>query len=258
MKRTIGITLFLSAFVANACGGSSQQPAASAAATQAVASAAASAAATSAATTAPSAAPSANPDQALIDLLRSGKGGGYKVTYTFNMAGGPTSSNQTGTMTQTVKPPQLRQDMTLTVGGKTQSFSTFITTAGTFTCGAFISGTPACFSFGGAAASAAVPQAPTGVPTDLTGFNLAPTSSKTVAGQDTRCFNFTGPASTTGATAGQTYSATGCYTSQGVPLYISSKVGTIESTMTATSFSTTVTDADFALPYPVQKFPGQP
>lgn len=50
----------------------------------------------------------------------------------------------------------------------------------------------------------------------------------------------------------------GCYTAEGIPVYTSSKAGGIEVVMSATSFSTNVTDGDFALPYPIQKLPGQP
>jgi len=256
MRTIAGTTLFSLALVASACGGSSSQPAASAAASQAAATAAATTAATSAPTAAPTAAATADQDKALLDLLRT-KAAAYKVTYNFAMAGGTTSSDQIGTLTQIFKAPFYRTDMTLTVGGKTQTISTIIRTEGTFTCGAFISATGGCYQFAGASGAALAPQAPTSVPTDLAGWNLVPTTSKNVAGTDTRCFTFTGPATST-QTAGQSVTATGCYTSQGVPLYISSRVGTIESTMTATQFSTSVTDADFALPYPVQKFPGQP
>ena len=197
------------------------------------------------------------------DLLRGGKGSAYKVTYNFAMSGGTTTQDQTGSLTQTVKVPLFRQDLTLTVGGKTQTITTIINGQGTFSCGSFISGTPGCFNFGGATgaaigAAATAPQGPTGVPSDLAGWNLVPASSKNVAGQDTRCFSFTGPTATTGAAAGVSVTATGCYTSQGVPLYIASKVGSITSEMTATQFSTSVTDADFALPYPVTQIPGFP
>jgi hypothetical protein len=263
MNRWIAAsTLLILALVFTACASKSSDTGAGAPATQA----AATTAPTPTAAPTPTPAPTANPDQALIDLLRGGKAGAYKVTYTFSMAGGTTTTNQTGTLTQTVKSPLLRQDVTLTVGGQTQTISTFVKPDGIFTCGAFISGSAACFNFSGAlggaigGAAAAAPQGPTGIPSDLSGWNLVPTSSKNVAGQDTRCFTFTGASSaaTTGATAGQTLSGTGCFTTQGIPLYISTKTGTISAEMTATSFSTTVTDADFALPYPVQQIPGRP
>lgn len=249
MKKIIGVTLFTLALVASACGGSAPQSASSAAPTQAAASAAATTAATTAPTTAPTAAAAADPDKALLDLLRN-KSASYKVTYDFTQSG----TTEKNTLTQYYKAPNFRQDITVTSGGKTQTISTIINSQGTFSCGAFTGTTAACINFGGAGAGAAAgpgAQGPQGAPTDLAGYNLAFTTSKTVAGQSTRCYNFTG--TQTGGVE-----IVGCYSSQGIPLYMSTKAQGFSAEMIATAFSTTVADADFALPYPVQQIPGFP
>lgn len=251
--RMLGTSIVALALVASACGGASSPGAAAtaaptapgAAATQAPATAAPAAAATAAAT----AAPTVDPDKALIDLLRSGKAGAYKVTYTVSQTGGGSSS--TSTISQAYKPPFFRTDMSVTDAGQTQTFTTIVRPEGTFLCAA-LTGAPGCFSFGaGGAGGLGVPAAPDPIPDDLTGWNLVPSATRSIAGQQARCFSFSGAAAAGAET-------TGCYSKEGIPLLVSSKAAGSEVTMTATAFSTTVTDADFTLPYPVQKLPGQP
>jgi hypothetical protein len=259
MRKITSTTLLFAALAVSACGGAAQ-PAASTAPTQAAASAAATTAATTAPTTAPSAAASADQDKALLDLLRA-RSAQYKVTYDFTLSNVPTGKQQ---LTQYFKSPSFRQDITTSVGGQNQTFITIISPQGTFSCGAFGPQGNACINFGALAGGLTPPSgapttgtsggagsAPQGAPTDLTGFNLAFTSTKTVAGQSTRCYNFTGS-----QTAG--VEITGCYSSQGIPLYIATKASTFTSEMIATQFSTNVTDADFALPYPISQIPGFP
>ena len=265
MRKITGATLSFVALVVSACGGSAQQPASSAAASQAPATAAATTAATTAptaATTAPTAAPTAaataDPDKSLLDLLRA-RTAQYKVSYDFTLSSSP---GEKQSLTQYFKAPNFRQDVTVTTGGTTQTISTIVNTQGTFSCGAFGGTTSSCINFGALTGGTRPGGAPTtggsgagsgpqGAPTDLAGYNLAFTTSKTVAGQSTRCYNFTG--TQTGGVE-----ITGCYNSQGIPLYMSTKAATFSSEMIATSFSTNVTDADFALPYPVQQIPGFP
>ena len=245
--RLLASVFAVASLLASACGGAAAPSAAATAAPSAQAAAATSAAATAA--PAATAAGTANPDQALIDLLRSGKTGAYKVTYTMSQTGGGTTS--TGTISQAHKPPFFRTDMTVGDGGQTQTFTTIVRPEGTFLCAA-LTGAPACFSFGaGGAGGLGVPSAPDPIPDDLTGWNLVPSSSRSIAGQQARCFSFSGAAAAGAET-------TGCYSKEGIPLLVSSKAAGTEVTMTATAFSTTVSDADFTLPFPVQKLPGQP
>ena len=255
MRKIIGVTLSFTALIASACGGGGAQPAATAAPTQAAASAAATTAATTAPTTAPTAAATADQDKALIDLLRA-RSAQYKVTYDFTLT--PSPGGGTQQLTQYFKAPNFRQDIT----ANGQTFITIINAQGTFSCGAFGPQGNGCINFGALAGGLRPSGAPTtggtgagsgpqGAPTDLTGFNLAFTSTKTVAGQTARCYSFSG-AQTSGV------EITACYSSQAIPLYMSTKSAQFSSEMTATSFSTNVTDADFALPYPVTQIPGFP
>lgn len=252
MGKLLGTTVIALALVASACGGkaSPETTATQAAATQA----AATTAPTIAPTPAPTAAPTADPGQALLDLIKAGKGSAYKVTYTLTtVTSGKTTS---GTYSLAWKPPFFRVDMSLgPASGAAQSFTTITRPEGTFLCAA-ITGAPACYSYAaGSPGAAGIPTAPQPIPSDFTGWGLTPAGSKTVVGTETRCYSFKAPAGTAASAAGDT---TGCFTSQGVPLYVSSKAGGSDITMEATSFSTTVSDADFALPYPVEKLPGQP
>jgi hypothetical protein len=227
---------------------------ASGAAPSSSAPAATQAAATTAATTAPTAAAAspaatANPDTALIDLIRGGKAA-YRVTYEMKTTGGGQST--TATYTQSYKPPFFRVDI---VGATpAENVTSLVRPEGTYVCGAF-TGAPSCFSFGGgAAAGGNLPAPPQPIPTDLTGWGIARASARTIAGQSTSCFSFTTPTGQGGAG----FETVGCYTVQGIPLFMSSKSAGTEVSMTATQFTTSVTDADFAVPFPVQKLPGQP
>jgi hypothetical protein len=238
--RLAALSFTALALIASACGG----------ATTPTAAASATGAATSAATTAPTAAASANVDQSLIDLVKN-RAASYKVTYDMTQTG---QADKT-TITQYFKAPFFRQDMTISAGGQTTTFITLVRPEGTYTCGTLLGPTPGCFSFGGAAGGAGglgAPQAPQVVPQDLAGIGFVASGTRTVAGRDARCFTLTGGAQAPGA------QVVSCYTAEGVPVYMSSKAGGTEVTMSATAFSTNVSEADFAVPYPVQKLPGQP
>jgi len=182
---------------------------------------------------APSLAPTTDPDKALLDLLRARKAA-YEVTYEYYVPAGRVI------LVEYVKPPYYRRDWLA---------SRWITRPeGTFRCGS--SGAElVCFLL---AAPGATPQpgalGPPVLPTDLTGWDLTFTGTKTVAGESTRCYDLTN-------TKGGGSQTIACYTSEGIPLYVDVASAP---TMTATRFSTNVNDADFALPYAVQQFPGLP
>ena len=197
---------------------------------------------------APSAAASANPDSALIDLIRGGKASAYKVTYTMTTSGG--GQNTSTTFSQAFKSPYYRVEMAMEGSG---TVITLVRPEGSYLCGAIFGPSPSCFSTG-AGGGANLPAPPQPIPTDLAGWGIVATSGRTVAGQSTSCFSFKAP--TTPGGAG--FETIGCYTTQGIPLFMSTKSAGTEVSMTATQFSTTVGDADFAVPFPVQKIPGQP
>ncbi|MDE3193281.1 MAG: hypothetical protein KGN00_06290 [Chloroflexota bacterium] len=182
-------------------------------------------------------------DSALMALIRA-HSTSYKVSYQFTAAG----QTGTGTITQYVKAPYFRQDMAMP--GVPTTFSTYVRPEGTFMCGA-MTGSPACYSTGAGAATPPEPHGPETLPQDLSGWNIVPSGTKTVAGQTTRCYSFSGAA----AAGAQ---LTGCYTTDGIPLYMMTSAGGAQTEITATSFSKSVADADFTLPYAVQKLPGMP
>jgi len=72
--------------------------------------------------------------------------------------------------------------------------------------------------------------------------------SQTIAGVTAECFAFSDSAD--GA------SGTICYSPEGVPLMIDARSAEGDFRLTASSYSTSVTDADFEAPYPVTSFPG--
>lgn len=207
------------------------------------------AAATVAATTSVPATGSPSGDSALIDLIRGNKATAYKVTYQMKTTGG--GQDTTTTFTQASKPPFFRVDVTGATAA--ESITSLVRPEGTYVCGAFL-GSPACFSAGSGGGGLGVPAPPQPIPTDLTGWGITTTSGRTIAGQSTSCFNFSTPTGQAGAGA----ETIGCYTQQGIPLFMSSKSAGTEVSMTATQFTTNVSDADFAVPFPVQKLPGQP
>lgn len=73
-------------------------------------------------------------------------------------------------------------------------------------------------------------------------FNSSFQGTKSIAGQTAQCY---GVKALTGAAFG---GVTSCYSSSGVPLLMQMKSPGQEFTMEASSFSTSVTDADFKLP----------
>ena len=234
MRRLFGIVPSVALIVAAACGGGGSQPTAG--------SPAASAAATSAAATPAATAAAAGPK--LVDLIKQGKLAAYKVTYKWTMAG--SGQNIDSTQTWYYKPPKMRYDFAVAGQGGV-SISYFVLEDGAYICTA-LTGTAFCQKTAGQAELQQNPAASfdlqmSGKPDQ---FNATFTGSKTIAGQQAQCFGVKSVA------AGAFGDVNSCYSSSGVPLFMQINSQGSNMTMEATSFSTTVSDADFKLLGPVR------
>ncbi len=238
MRRIIGMgAAFLFAV---ACGGGGSQ---TAPATQA-ASAEPMAAATSAPTSTITASQPTQAGPKLIDLVKAGRLASYKVTYKWTVSGqGQSMDSQ---QTWYYKPPKARYDYALAgAGGAT--FSVYALEDGTYFCTnaggtAFCQKTSAEAAFQQNAAADFDLQV-SGKPDQ---FSATFTGSKTIAGQQAQCF---GVKSLAGGAFGD---VTSCYSTTGIPLSMQVSSQGSSFSMEATSFSTTVSDADFKLPGPVR------
>ncbi len=230
--RRIGAGLLAVLLFGAACGGGQPtgagQP--SAQATLATAAPAGSAAASSAA---------AGPN--LLDLLKTGKQTNYKVSYRWSIVtGGQTITSQ---QTWYYKPPKARFDYAL--GQTGTSFSLFVLETGTFLCTS-AGGTAFCQK----SSQQSALQQNQAADFDLQvrdhpdQFNSTYQGTRAIAGQQGQCYVVKSLA------ASALGEVTSCYSSAGVPLYQQIKAQGSEVTMEATSFSTTVSDADFQLPAP--------
>jgi hypothetical protein len=216
-----------------ACGGAAS-PVAQAPATTAGSAASVAASSQSTATNAASGGPN------IADVLKAGKTTTYKATYTWTVAAG----GQTTTSEQTwfYKAPNSRFDYSL---GQSASFSIYSLADGTYIC--TNAGATFCQKAAGQAAFGQNPAADFAfqLQADPSKFNASFTGSQTIAGQQAQCYKVQ-------SVAGSFGDVSTCYSSTGVPLKttIASSGSTV--TMEATAFSTTVTDADFALPAAVR------
>lgn len=160
-------------------------------------------------------------------LFTAAKTASYKVTYRLSGTGG--AQPLTGEQTMYIKPPNTRVDMTTMVGGQTGHMSLYSLPDGVFMClrqgQVFCTKSPVPLPSAADLVRQNLPADPTSV---------TPQGSRQIAGQSTACFR-------SGA-GGQ--AATMCMTEGGVPLYMESAGSVLE----ATSFSTSVSDADFTLP----------
>ncbi|HEY8807884.1 MAG TPA: hypothetical protein VIN70_09910 [Candidatus Limnocylindria bacterium] len=229
------IVLAASAIALAACGG--------AAAPAAQAPAATTAAAVSTSTQAASTAAAATPSGPNIaDLLKTGKATTYKATYKWSVtAGGQTSTSE---QTWYYKAPNSRFDFS---AGPGATFSVFSLTDGTFVCTS-AGGTSFCQKSADQAAFGQNPAADFALQLqgDPTKFNAAFTGTQSIAGQQAQCYSVKSIA------AGAFGDVSTCYSSTGVPLKTTMTAQGSAFTMEATSFSTTVTDADFTLPAAVR------
>jgi outer membrane lipoprotein-sorting protein len=178
----------------------------------------------------------------IADVLKAGKTTAYKATYTWTIAAG----GQTVTSTQTwyYKPPNARFDYSVGPGA---SFSLFSLADGSYIC-TNAGGSASCQKAAGQAAFGQNPAADFALQLqgDPTKFNASFTGTQSIAGQQAQCYSVKSIA------AGAFGDVSTCYSSTGVPLKTTISASGSTITMEATAFSTTVTDADFALPAAVR------
>ncbi len=231
--RRIGAGFVAALLLGAACGGGGGQP---------TGAGQPSAPATLVASAPPAASAAASPAAAgpnLLDLLKSGKQANYKVSYRWSIvSGGQTITSQ---QTWYYKPPKARFDYAIAQAGT--AFSVFVLENGTFVCTS-AGGTSFCQKSSPQTAL----QQNQAADFDLQlrdhpdQFNSAYQGTRAIAGQQAQCY---GLKSLAGSALGE---VTSCYSSSGVPLFQQTKVQGSEVTMEATSFSTSVSDADFQLP----------
>lgn len=97
-------------------------------------------------------------------------------------------------------------------------------------------------------------QTPDQVMNHMDEFDPTYQGTRQVAGQSAQCFTVKPKAGARSDFA----DATVCLNPQGIPLLMHSRAAGSEMTMEATSFSTSVSDADFQLPAPVLEMPQMP
>ena len=224
--RRLGICAI--AILLAACGGAAAPSA------QGPVSTTAAAATAQGATAAPATASGPN----IADILKAGKLSAYKVTYKWTItAGGQT---QTSEQTWYYKAPKARFDFS---AGPGAVFSVYTLEDGTYVCtGA--GGQTFCQKGPAGSGLDANPAASFGLQLQdhPEQFNSSFQGTKSIAGQTAQCY---GVKALTGTAFGD---VTSCYSSSGVPLLTQMKSPGQEFTMEASSFSTSVTDADFKLP----------
>ncbi len=177
-------------------------------------------------------------------LLAGGKNLTYRVTYRITVTGGPTGV--TGTQTWYVKNGVSRFDFTIAQG----SASVYAISEGTYLCTS-AAGQTMCLSMPAAAALQGNPNAAFDLQLRERPDQFSSTyqGTRQIAGQTAQCYSVAVPSAGTSRL---------CYTSTGIPLLIESTALNITTTLEATEFGTTVSDADLRLPAAPMKLPGVP
>jgi hypothetical protein len=226
-------TICATAILLAACGGAAAPSAQGPVSTTA----AATTAAAQATTTAPAAQATASGPN-INDILKAGKLAAYKVTYKWTTtAGGQTQMSE---QTWYYKAPKARFDFS---AGPGAVFSVYTLPDGTYLCtGA--GGQTFCQKGPAGSGLDANPAAAFGLQLQdhPEQFNSSFAGTRSIAGQTAQCYAVKSPAGTAFG------DVTSCYSSSGVPLLTQMKSQGQEFTMEASSFSTSVSDADFVLP----------
>lgn len=183
---------------------------------------------------------------AFADLMRAAQGASYKVTYKVTFSGG--APGAPGEQTVYVKGDKRRVDMG--GGGPLTGASMFMLPDGMYNC-VSLGQTGTCTKLPAGQATEQSNPFPDFV-TRPTDYEATPAGSRTIAGQQAQCFTVKAKQ------PGSVQESTSCVTSSGVQVYMQTKTGAGEFTMEATSVTTSVSDADFQLPYPVGELPGIP
>jgi len=163
----------------------------------------------------------------------------YKVTYKLSAAGA-------GEQSWYFKPPKARYDFSTSAGGQTSTVSIYALPDGTYMCFGGTGVAAQCIGMSGL--DTALQQNPAALfqqsmfqhPEQ---FNAVLVETRQIAGQQAQCFDV--KATVTIATLGD---GRFCYSPQGIMLLQRFGAGGGPLDMEATSLSTTVPDADFALP----------
>ncbi len=196
----------------------------------------------------PTAAPSSS-SASIEALIQLAKTASYKATY--KVSG--TTNGQPITMEQTVyaKPPKMRADMSMAAG----AMSMFVLENGTFMC-TTATGRATCLQAGGIAAGQADTgmQARGSVEANPDKYNFSSAGTKQIAGQTATCSSLKPKV----ANSADFTEATMCYSAQGVMLSMQMKSASADINYEATSYSTTVADADFTLPTAATSMPSMP
>lgn len=184
------------------------------------------------------------------DLVARSKSASYKVTY--RVSSTSTGQTLTGEQTWYVKPPRMRMDITIAGLGPAGASSLFVLEDGSYLC---TSGNTMCMRFPHEASQQQNPAAAVQSQLQLHSDQVKATrqASRVIAGREAECY-----AVTTDMASGLFAEAVTCYDAQGVPLFLDSKGADMQVTLEATSYSTSVADADFELPAEPVDFPTSP
>lgn len=199
-------------------------------------------------------APTSKPaEPSFLDIMNSGKQAAYKVTY--RISGTSSAEKMSGEQTWYIKPPKSRMDFSLSETGAAGNASLYLLGDGVVMCSK-AGGATTCLKMPktqamqqnqGATAQEQVQEKPGD-------FDVKYQGTRDIAGQQSQCFALKPKGS---AQAGFT-EGTFCYSKQGAPLLMESKGAGFDMKMEATSFNTSVSDADFQLPSAPQELPSIP
>lgn len=197
--------------------------------------------------------PSKPAEPSFLDLAKTAKAASYKVTY--RMSGTSGGETMSGDQTWYIKPPKSRFDFSLADGGQTGTASMYILEDGLYLCSSQ-DGSMTCLKM--PKEQAAQQNQGSQVQGDVQGnpdqFDTTYQGTRQIAGQQAQCFALKPKGA---AQAGFTQ-GTFCYETQGIPLLMQSKGQGLDMSMEATSFSASVTDADFKLPAQPMELPQIP
>ncbi len=174
--------------------------------------------------------------------------GTFKVTYQVSGFG---AAGSQGTMIWYKKGDNLRMDMTGLVPGQQGTTTMIMGSDTTYICTASpgVGTGGICLSSPSQAGQGAGQIASQlGKTLADPSLNVVSTSSRSIAGQDAKCY--------TVQSASITGQAEFCMSSDGAPLSVKETVQGSEMTMEATDYSSNVSDSDFQPPYPVSAMPG--
>lgn len=202
---------------------------------------------------APQPAPAPAQAPSFLDIVGAGKQATYKVVYKISGTGG--GAAMSGEQTIYSKPPKTRVDMNLGAAASTGSASIYNLEDGTYMCTAQAA-MKNCFKMARdqAMQQSQGAQSQDEVQSNPGQYETTYQGPRQIAGQQAQCY---GVKPKPGGSADFT-EGTFCYASQGVPLLTQVKSQGTDMTMEATSYSSTVADADFQLPAQPMEMPQIP